>query len=227
MAMPMWKLTEVGPFRTFDDAMRVLDNGGRFFDLCARAADGVLTTGEVARAAGTGVTTPAVLSALFLATALADLAEDDRRRVVERLDAKLRRLRDRVRVASIAAHRFAADAEAGAGCLVEGDAEGTLRDVGIYRTGRPRIFVPSGILRPIEWTATILPDYGVARLRDGSSAHDPSCDVLVRREFAASLRGSVRVAGIAARYVFRTDRFVNAPLAGRAFLLPAYVTRLD
>lgn len=45
-------MREIMPYKTLSGARKALDNGGRFYNLFAKAGDNVVESGELARAAG-------------------------------------------------------------------------------------------------------------------------------------------------------------------------------
>lgn len=82
-------MREVRPYRTVQGARRTLDNGGRFYNLKARAGDDVVDAGELAKAAG--VRSPDARAFLYLEMALMDLTVGQKSEVLSLLSSKLNR----------------------------------------------------------------------------------------------------------------------------------------
>ena len=76
-------MREIKPYKTLQGAKAALDNGGRFFNLWARAGDDKITSDELTKAAG--VFGNEVIAFLFLDMALADLPEAQRQEVTDLL----------------------------------------------------------------------------------------------------------------------------------------------
>jgi hypothetical protein len=73
----------VEPFQSIQQAARSLDNGGRFYDFLSRADDGVITTAELAKAAG--VYSERQQSILYFSMSISTLDEGSRTRILESL----------------------------------------------------------------------------------------------------------------------------------------------
>jgi hypothetical protein len=76
-------MKEIKPYKTLQGAKAALDNGGRFFNLWARAGDDRITSDELTKAAG--VIGNESIAFLFLDMALADLPEEQREQVTNLL----------------------------------------------------------------------------------------------------------------------------------------------
>jgi hypothetical protein len=72
-------MRQIKPYQTAWGARRALDNGGRFYNLWARAGDDVVDAGELARAAG--VHSSDMRAFLHFEMALIDLPEDQKAEV--------------------------------------------------------------------------------------------------------------------------------------------------
>ena len=75
------------PFRSAPEALAAFDNGGYFFNLFSHSKDGVVSPGELAKAAGTPLNRQAAV--LYLEMSISQLSEQDRERVHSRLDQDL------------------------------------------------------------------------------------------------------------------------------------------
>lgn len=82
-------MRELQPYKTLNDLKQAIDNGGRFYNLFTSANDDVVTSAELAKAAG--VFSAGDYAFLFLEMAQQDLADVDRPAVLELLDAGLRK----------------------------------------------------------------------------------------------------------------------------------------
>ena len=82
-------MKRIHAYKTMAGALRALDNGGRLWNVFARAGDGVVTPSELARAAGTlSVNNDAIL---YFFLALARLDAESRRAIVSKLAEPLER----------------------------------------------------------------------------------------------------------------------------------------
>lgn len=216
-------LKRVDPYGSFDDAMRALDNGGAFLDVFARKGDGVVVGSELAKAAGAG--RKAIMQALFLDVALSALDSEHRDAVRSRLEPRLRRRMEAARPEPMSPGKFEKRAEPGRAYVVLGDAVKPPggNGVGLHRRRDAGGRFPGAGL---QWDVPILPDYEVVYVRDDSARSSAACDVLVHRTSSPLLRGRVRIAGVAATYVFSSNLNTNRPPWERTFLLPAYVASL-
>lgn len=79
----------IRPYRTVQGARRTLDNGGRFYNLRARAGDDVVDAGELAKAAG--VRSDRAGAFLYLDMALMDLPVEQKNEVLSLLSPDLNR----------------------------------------------------------------------------------------------------------------------------------------
>ena len=81
-------MQEVEPFRTKEELVSAIDNGGRFYNLFSRAHDQIVTRGELAKAAG--VWASDLNAFLFLDLASFQFDERDKKAVVSLLEPDLR-----------------------------------------------------------------------------------------------------------------------------------------
>ncbi len=82
-------MRKIKPYRTVQGARRTLDNGGRFYNLKARAGDDVVDAGELAKAAG--VHSSDARAFLYLEMALMDLPAGQKSEVLSLLSPGLNR----------------------------------------------------------------------------------------------------------------------------------------
>lgn len=81
-------MQEVPVFKSQDQLLKAIDNGGRFYNLFSHAGDNTITSAELAYAAGVFTDRQAMF--LFLDMALASLKMADRSAVLTRLEKDLR-----------------------------------------------------------------------------------------------------------------------------------------
>lgn len=81
-------MKQIVPYRTLQGALNALDNGGRFYNVFAKAKDEVITDSELYKAAG--VFSRKTHAFLFFELALSELSEADRDQVIQRLSLELR-----------------------------------------------------------------------------------------------------------------------------------------
>ena len=78
----------ISPYVNYENALKVLDNGGRFYNLFTKAEDGVITAAEIGKTAG--VFSNKQQNILFLEAALLKLKQSDKINVLAKLDGKLK-----------------------------------------------------------------------------------------------------------------------------------------
>lgn len=79
----------IKPYENYDEALNALDNGGRFYNLLTKADDGIITTAEIGKTAG--VFSNKQQSILFLEAALLRLNQNDKNKVLSKLEDKLKK----------------------------------------------------------------------------------------------------------------------------------------
>jgi hypothetical protein len=78
----------IKPYTTTLEAIKALDNGGRFYNLLTKANDGVITSAEIGKTAG--VFNNKQLNILFLEVALLKLDENEKNSILSRLEEKVK-----------------------------------------------------------------------------------------------------------------------------------------
>ena len=81
-------MKEVIPFKSLSEAQRLLDNGGRFYNLMTQANDGKITMPELAKAAG--VYSDKQAMAIFFDMALAKIDEPSREALIKTMSVETR-----------------------------------------------------------------------------------------------------------------------------------------
>ncbi|MGD8499894.1 MAG: hypothetical protein PVJ86_04560, partial [Phycisphaerales bacterium] len=81
-------MKQIVPYKTLQGALKALDNGGRFYNVFAKARDEVITDSELYKAAG--VFSRQTHAFLFFELALSDLSEAGRDQVIQHLSPELR-----------------------------------------------------------------------------------------------------------------------------------------
>lgn len=80
-------MNKITPFYSSVDAIKAMDNGGRFYNLLTRAEDGVISKSELARTGGVFSDRDKMM--LFLEMSISDLGQSARENVLSHLDDKL------------------------------------------------------------------------------------------------------------------------------------------
>ncbi|WP_198555282.1 hypothetical protein [Siphonobacter sp. SORGH_AS_0500] len=80
-------MEEIKPYTTFEEALRDLDNGGRFYNLFTQAADDIITQAELSKVSGMFFAKQQMI--LFLEMALSKLDETEKAEVLSKLDESL------------------------------------------------------------------------------------------------------------------------------------------
>ena len=81
-------MKKIVPYKRYGNALKALDNGGRFYNLFTSAEDEIVTKQELAKVAG--VFGNKQLMFLFLEMAVSDLQDSDRQSIMRHLSADLR-----------------------------------------------------------------------------------------------------------------------------------------
>ncbi len=80
-------MEEIKPYTNLEEAMRELDNGGRFYNFFTEAQDEVITPAELSKVSGVFLTKQKMI--LFLEMALSQLDEEAKTEVLSKLDDRL------------------------------------------------------------------------------------------------------------------------------------------
>jgi hypothetical protein len=81
-------MKQIHPYKTVDEALTSLDNGGRFYNLFTQAEDGTITQAELAKVSGLFNEKQKLV--LFLDLSLSKLDSDSREQVISKLDDNLK-----------------------------------------------------------------------------------------------------------------------------------------
>jgi len=111
-------MRRVEPYKTVTGALRSLDNGGRFYNLLAKADDGRITSAELKKAAG--VTAGRDRAVLFLSLAVSGLEAEAQDRVFSCLSDEIRRQMQKNPPRRIPITRFETEVSSGLPVIVEG-----------------------------------------------------------------------------------------------------------
>jgi hypothetical protein len=176
-------MKEIQPYRTVQSASRVLDSGGRFYNLWAKAGDQVIDAGELARAAG--VYSAGADAFLYLEMALADLPAEQAEKVLALLSSDLRKKRDAVRPTVLRPSLVESTGSSGRSAIV---------------TGYPSFVEDRTELRgfvimvtPVIAMIPIMDQFDVYEVYDTPQRTEP-------RTVVATARGSIRLDGVHTRF---------------------------
>lgn len=81
-------MNEIIPFRTTEEALQTLDNGGRFYNFLTKSGDGTITGSELKKAAG--VVSGNSQAFLFLNLSLSNLPVEQRDKIINQLTPELK-----------------------------------------------------------------------------------------------------------------------------------------
>ncbi|WP_298952725.1 hypothetical protein [uncultured Nonlabens sp.] len=82
-------MKKIEPFKTIKDAISILDNGGRFFNILTTAGDGIVSKAEVGKVGG--IFNDLQQMMLFLELSLAQLDKIQKAEVISKLDKNLKK----------------------------------------------------------------------------------------------------------------------------------------
>ena len=111
-------MRELKPYQTLQGLKKAIDNGGRFYNFLASADDSVVSSGELAKAAG--VFSAGMTAFLFLEMTQQNLSAEDQQAVTDLLETKLRKQYLRERPVSLAPSTVEAQGVEGKAVLVSG-----------------------------------------------------------------------------------------------------------
>tara|TARA_R110000868_G_scaffold304437_15_gene565213 strand:- start:10941 stop:11567 length:627 start_codon:yes stop_codon:yes gene_type:complete len=81
-------MKEITPYKSVNNAIKSLDNGGRFYNLITKANDGNITTAELSKVAG--IVSGKQKMVLFLEMSLLELSTDSRKEILKVLSKDLK-----------------------------------------------------------------------------------------------------------------------------------------
>jgi hypothetical protein len=82
-------MKEIIPYQNIDEALIKLDNGGRFYNLFTKAADGEINSAELAKVAGMFNERQKLV--LYLELSMSNLSKEDQVSIIAKLDDRLRK----------------------------------------------------------------------------------------------------------------------------------------
>jgi len=174
---------EVVPYKTLAGAKRALDNGGRFFNLFAKADDGVVSGVELARAAG--VFSSDLRAVLFFEMATAGLSPDEGESMAAHLSPDLLTRLESSRPRILKPSSVESDGQAGMPAIVSG------YPVFVEDRTQFRGFII--LVVPVVMFIPIFDKYDVYEVYDTSELNTP-------RTVIATARGSKRTDGTFVRF---------------------------
>ena len=176
-------MREIRPYKTLHGARRALDNGGRFYNLFARAGDDVVDPAELARAAG--VHSAGMDAFLYFEMALMELPAGERAEIMVQLSPELRARYEARRPMPLVPSAVELDGRAGVSTIVSGYPV-FIEDKSEF-TGFIIMLVPIIALIPI------MDQFDVYEVYDSPEMRTP-------RTVIATTRGSTRLNGVQTRF---------------------------
>lgn len=181
----IWRciMRQITPYRTIQGAKSALDNGGRFYNLWARAGDDVVDAGELARAAG--VHSSDMRAFLHFEMALIDLPEGQKAEVLSLLspDLKARIQKNRPRVLNPSV--VESEGAAGIPAIVAGYPS--------YVEDRTQLLGFIVMVTPVIMMIPLMDRFDVYEVYDTPEQIGP-------RTVIATVRGSKRLDGVYSRF---------------------------
>ncbi len=82
-------MQEVKPYSSIDEALKALDNGGRFYNIFTKADDGLISKSELSKIAGLFSGKQRMM--LFLELSLSKMTTENKQQIIEKLDTGLQK----------------------------------------------------------------------------------------------------------------------------------------
>jgi hypothetical protein len=176
-------MREIAPYRTFTGAKNALDNGGRFYNLFAAAADNVVQPSELARAAGS-ISSDAK-AFIFFEMALLDLTQTQRTETIALLNSDLRQKYEEQKPRLLTPSLVESEGIKGEPVIISG------YPVFVENKSEFKGFIL--LVTPIITMIPIMDQYDVNELFDTPDLRTPKTVI-------ATTRGSKRLDGVHARF---------------------------
>jgi hypothetical protein len=205
-------MKEIKPYKTLQGAKAALDNGGRFFNLWARAGDDRITSDELTKAAG--VFGQESIAFLFLDMALADLPESQRQQVTDLLTPKVAQ-RYRKKCPNILKPSQGTKAKPGTLVIVEGVP--TYVEEAVQKR-QSFMYLTDGVMIPIM----IDDHYQTYDLRDDRMARSPPLPMILPIRAKRLEEGAARFGGLLKEFTLE-----GKPKKKGVYFQPVYFTRLE
>jgi hypothetical protein len=205
-------MKEIKPYKTLQGAKAALDNGGRFFNLWARAGDDKITSDELTKAAG--VFGHESIAFLFLDMALADLPDAQQQEVTDLLAPGVAQ-RYRKNCPNILKPSQATKAKPGTLVIVEGVP--TYVEEAVQKR-QSFMYLADGVMIPI----TIDDHYQTYDLRDEGTKNGLPLPMIVARQVKRREEGAARYGGLLKEFTLE-----GKPKKKGVFFEPVYFTRLE
>ena len=206
-------MREIKPYKTLQGAKAALDNGGRFFNLYARAGDDRITSDELTKAAGAFLNES--LAYLFLDMALKDLAESQRQQVVSMLTPQVAARYRKRGPASISASQAAGKSKPGDLVIIEGSPAYV---VDVVQKRQTLLFMGEGIMIPI-WIDDHFQTYD---LKDAAVRSGGALPMIMPRRAKRLEKGLARFGGALKEFTLE-----GKPKKKGVYFEPVYFTRLE
>ena len=206
-------MREIKPYKTLQGAKAALDNGGRFFNLYARAGDDRITSDELTKAAGAFLNES--LAYLFLDMALKDLPESQRQQVVSMLTPQVAARYRKRGPASISASQAAGKNKPGDLVIIEGS-PAYVADV--IQKRQTFLFLADGAMIPI-WIDEHFQTYD---LKDGAGKAGGALPMIMSRRAKRLEKVPARFGG-----ALREFTLEGKPKTKGVYFEPVYFTRLE
>lgn len=203
-------MKEIKPYKTLQGAKAALDNGGRFFNLWARAGDDRITSDELTKAAGVFLSES--FAFLFLDMALADLPKSQQQQVTDLLTPRVLE-RYRRNCPNILKPSQAIKAKPGTLVIVEG-VPTYVKEV----LHKRQTFIYVDEMIPI-W---IDEHYQTYDLKDDQATRRPPLPMIMARQAKRLEKGAARFGGLLKEFTLEGN-----PKKKGVYFEPVYFTRLE
>lgn len=158
-------MKKVAPYSTLNEAMKSLDNGGRFYNVLTKADDGLITKAELAKVGGLFNDKQKMM--LFLEMSLSQLDQDARSEVMASMEPSLQEAYSKYLPKWLTASEANAIEHVAAGLVVSGVPQ--LKESKTEFTGFIMIPIVAGSVTTFSMIP-IMDEYDVYELRDESSS---------------------------------------------------------
>lgn len=192
-------MRKIIPFENFEDALKVLDNGGRFYNILTKAKDGVISTAELGKVSGLFSDKQKMI--LFLDVATSKLKVSDRNRVISYLSEELQLIYNSHKAKEVIGSKEMDSIELSSNVIITG----VPKKIASKSNFNGFIMVP--IVAGKVTTFSMIPiidTYNVYEISDINSSS--SCIIAHSKEFRKLPEKQIKIAGVVKEITSKKDK---------------------